>query len=96
MGNQRPEIYFFLTELQRVEGIKFSGTSGGDFSAAILDVQPASFNDLSGNPSLESLNITLSESADRKAPEILNDIHRLQQRDNDIYSVRNVAGSCSL
>ena len=71
VGNQRPEIYFFLTELQRVEGIKISGTSGGDFGAAILDVQSASFNDLSGNPSLESLNITLSESADRKAPEIL-------------------------
>ena len=31
VGNQRPEIYFFLTELQRVEGIKFSGTSGGRF-----------------------------------------------------------------
>jgi hypothetical protein len=71
VGNQRPEIYFFLSELQRVEGIKISGTPGGDFGAAILDTLALSFNDLSGNPSLEALNITMTESADAKSPQIL-------------------------
>ena len=56
-----------------MEGIKISGTPGGDFGAAILDTLALSFNDLSGNPSLEALNITMTESADAVAA---NSYHR--------------------
>ena len=70
VGNQRPEIYF-LTELQRVEGIKISGLLGRFWRCYFGRNSRRHSTTLVATPRLESLNITLSESADRKAPEIL-------------------------
>ena len=70
-GLQTPDFFVQLTELQRVEGIKISGTQGGDGDPAALSVLGEAMNDLSGNPSFEVLNITMTETRDARQPNIL-------------------------
>ena len=60
----------YLTEAQRVRCIQASGTSGGDGENVRVTVESGSIQDLSSNPVLSSLNLTVEEHADTTAPVI--------------------------
>ena len=66
--------YFFnlsLTELQRVNAIANSKTSGGDGSPLVLDAFAGAFKDIGTNPSILQPNFPVKEIADAFPPRIV-------------------------
>ena len=68
---ESPSITLQLTEAQRVQAIAISGTSGGDGSAAVIDVRAGTFRDLAGNLNAAQEGATLTEIADTTRPKFV-------------------------
>ena len=64
-------IEIVLTEVQRVQALRESSTSGGDGSARVLHVDAGAVQDIGVNPNVALVSTTLFEEGDTTKPNIL-------------------------
>ena len=65
-----PYVGFQLTELQRVQLLEKSGTTGGDGDALLVDIYANAFTDLAGNGLETVYSLVVEEERDTIAPTI--------------------------
>ncbi len=68
----------FLTETQRAAALAISGTSGGDGTALVLDMNAGALVDISQNENVDNANIQITETPDTTKPFVVSgmlDLH---------------------
>ncbi|HUX13166.1 MAG TPA: hypothetical protein VMW87_09055 [Spirochaetia bacterium] len=63
-------VTFQLSQVNRASAIKISGTSGGDGTAVVLDLDSGAITDNAGNPNVAVTGKPVSETADSTPPTI--------------------------